>query len=62
MFILSSLSGGLEFGSVSHALIYENFELKPFKNLKCLGEICNNWPHYWLGINLRLLNLVDNHC
>ena len=30
MFILSSFSGGLEFWSVNHTLIYENSESKVF--------------------------------
>ena len=42
MFILSSISNGLEFRSVNHASIYENFELNVFKNIKVLGEISNN--------------------
>ena len=42
MFILSSISRGLEFGSVNHTLIYENSELKVFKNIKLLGKISIN--------------------
>ena len=42
MFILSSIFSGLEFRSVNHTSIYENSELKVFKNVKFLGEICNN--------------------
>ena len=42
MFILSSISSGLEFLSVNHTTIYENFELKVFKNIRFLGEISNN--------------------
>ena len=42
MFILSYISSGLEFWSVSHTSINENFELKIFKNFKLLGEISNN--------------------
>ena len=34
MFILSSISGGLEFWSVKHTSIYEKFELKVFENIK----------------------------
>ena len=34
MFTLYSLSGGLEFWSVNHTSIYENSELKGFKNKK----------------------------
>ena len=42
MFILSYISSGLEFCSVSHTSINENFELKIFKNFKLLDEISNN--------------------
>ena len=52
MFILSSISSGLEFWSVNHILIYENSELKVFKNINILGEISNNWPNDLLGINV----------
>ena len=44
MFVLSSVSSGLEFWSVNHTSIYENSESKVFKNIKFLGEISNNWP------------------
>ena len=46
MSILSSISSGLEFWSSNHTSIYENYESKVFKNIKCLGEISNNWPNY----------------
>ena len=42
MFISSSVSGGLEFWSVNYTSIYENSELKVFKNKNFLGEIINN--------------------
>ena len=42
MFILSSISNGLEFLSVNQISIYENSKLKVFKNMKILGEISNN--------------------
>ena len=42
MFILSSITSGLEFKSVNHTSIYENLELKFFKNIRFLGEITNN--------------------
>ena len=45
MFILSSISSGLEFWSVNHISMYEILELNVFKNIKFLGEISNNWPH-----------------
>ena len=41
MFILSSISGSLEFGSPNHTSMYENSESKDFKNIKFLGEIYN---------------------
>ena len=45
MFILSSISSSLEFWSLKHTLMYENSELKVFKNIKVLGEMSNNWPN-----------------
>ena len=52
MFILSSISSGLEFWSVNQTSIYQNSELKLFKNIKFLGEPSNNWPNDLLGTNL----------
>ena len=49
MFILSSMSKGLEFWSVNHTSLYKNSASKVFKNIKFLGEIYNNWPNYLLG-------------
>ena len=43
MLILTSIPGGLKFGSVNHKSIYENSGLKVFKNIKFLIEIPNNW-------------------
>ena len=31
---------------------YENSELNAFKNIKCLGEISNNWPSNVLETNV----------
>ena len=45
MFILSSISSGLEFWSVSHTSIYENSELKVLKNINFLGKTFNNLPN-----------------
>ena len=42
MFMLSSISRGLELSSVNHTSIYENYELKVFKNINFSGEISNN--------------------
>ena len=52
MFILSSVSSGLELWSVNHTSIYEDPESKVFKNIKCLGEISNNWPSDLLATNI----------
>ena len=52
MFILSSISRGLGFWSVDPTSIYKNSESKLFKNSKFLGEISNNWPNDFLGINV----------
>ena len=52
MFILSSISSGLELGSVSHTSIYKDFELNVFKNITFLGEISNNWPNDLLETNV----------
>ena len=52
MFILCSISSGLEFSSANHTWIYENSEAKVFKNIKFLGEIANNWQNDLLGINV----------
>ena len=52
MFILSSISNGLEFWSVNHTSIHENSELKVFKNINILGDISNDWPNDLLGTNL----------
>ena len=63
MFILSSISGSLEFWSVNNTSIYENSELKVFKNFlpKCFGQLFNNWANDLLGKkHTKLLNLADN--
>ena len=58
MFILSSVSSGLEFWSVNHISIDENSELKVFKNIIFFlggvggGGISNNWPTDLLGTNV----------
>ena len=49
IFILSSISIGLEFWSVNDTSIYENSKSKTFKSIKFLGEISNNWPKDLLG-------------
>ena len=52
MFTLSSISSGLKFWSVNHALIFKKTELELFKNIKFLDEISNNWPNDLLGTNV----------
>ena len=52
IFILSSISSGLEFWSINHTSMYENSWSKVFKNIKFLGRICNNWPNDLLGTNV----------
>ena len=52
MFILSSISRGLEFCSVNHTSIYENSDLNVFKNINFLGEISNILPNHLLGTNV----------
>ena len=47
MFVLSSISRDLEFWSVNHTSLYENSELKVFKNTKYLGEISNNYQSFY---------------
>ena len=49
MFILSS---GLEFWSVNHISIHENFKSNVFKNRKFFGGISNNWPNDLLKTNV----------
>ena len=52
MFILSSISNGLEFWSINHTSIYESSELKVFRNIIFFSEILNNWPNDLLGRNV----------
>ena len=52
MFILSSISKGLEFSSVNHTSRYETSESKDFKNIKFLGEMSYNWPKDLLRTNV----------
>ena len=51
MFLLLSISSGLEFLSVNHAWIYGNSVLNIFENLKFFSEISNNWPNDLLAAN-----------
>ena len=52
IFVLSSISSGLEFWSVNHTSVYENSLLNVFKNIKLLGEISSNWPNDLVGVNV----------
>ena len=52
MSILCSISSGLEFWSVHHTSIYENSEIKVFKDIKSFVEIYSNWPNDLLGTNV----------
>ena len=52
MFILSSISRGLELWSTNHTSTYENAKSKVFKNIKFLGQISNNWPNDLLETNV----------
>ena len=52
MFVLCSISSGLEFWSVNNTSIYKNSESNVFKNIKFSGEMFSNWPNYLLGINV----------
>ena len=45
MFILPSTSRDLKFWLVNHTLIYENSELKLFRNITFFNKILNNWPN-----------------
>ena len=51
MFSLYFISRGLELWSINHNSIYENIELKAFKNINFLGEISNIWPKHLLEAN-----------
>ena len=52
MFILSTISTGLEFWSVDQTSIYQNYESNVLKNIKLLGGKSNNWPNELLGTNV----------
>ena len=52
IFILSSISSGLEFWSVNQTSICENSESNVFENIKFSGEISNNWPNDLLETNV----------
>ena len=49
MFILSSISSGLEYWFANHTSIYKHSKSKDFKNIKFWDEISNKWPNDLLG-------------
>ena len=51
-FILSSISNGWLFWSVSHTSTAWNSELNVFKNVKFVGEIYSNRSNGLLGTNV----------
>ena len=60
MFILSFISSGLEIWSVNQTSIYENSELKVFKNNKFVGDISNNLPKDLIGTRNNRNNIIMN--
>ena len=52
MFILSSISSGLELWSANLTSIYENSESNFFKNITFWSEMSNNWPNDLPGTNV----------
>ena len=62
MYILFSISSGLEFLSLTHTSIYENYESKVFKNAFLLVKYLKIYQRiYYEEMYTRLLNLVVNH-
>ena len=63
MFTLSFISSNLQYRSVNHNSIYENSELKVFKDIKCLGKISINWQNdLFRTMYTILLYLFDSNC
>ena len=58
MFILSSISSGSELRSVNDTSIYENSELKLFKNVNLFRETSSNWTNDLLGT--RVYKTLDS--
>ena len=52
IFVLPSISSGLEFWSVNHTSICESSESNIFENIKFQGEVINNGPNDLLGTNV----------
>ena len=51
----------LEFWSVNNTSVYENSEVKVFKNIKIFGEISSNWLNDLLGTKVYK-TLANDHC
>ena len=51
MFVLFSISSGLEIWSIDYISMYKNSDLSSFKKIKSLGKIFINWPNEILRIN-----------
>ena len=49
MFVLSSISTGLEFWSVNHTSIYKNSESQSFSKISFFSEVSNNWVNDLFG-------------
>ena len=63
MFLLSSISSGLEFWSVNHTSTYANSESKAFKNISFgVKYLITDQMIYLDQMYKRIMNLVDNHC
>ena len=60
MFVLYSISSGLEFWSVHHTSIYENSESKVFKNFQVKYLIIDQ-KIYWKEMFTLLLNFIYNY-
>ena len=52
MFILPLISSGLKSWFINHTSVYENSELKVFKNIKFVGSISHFWRSDLLGKNV----------
>ena len=62
MFILSSISIGLEFWPVNHTPIWKNSESNTFKKVKFLDEVSNNHSNNFLEkMYKKPLNFVVNY-
>ena len=53
MFIISSISSGLELWSVMNTSLQENFDLKVFENITFYSETSSKWPNDLQGTNIH---------